>query len=104
MAIIRHCVFVKFRADVDGAERQGIYDQLAALRGHLKGIVAMSFGPNVSPEGLHQGFTDGFTIDFADAAARDAYLVDEAHKKAGGRLVAALEGGRQGLLVFDIEV
>lgn len=102
--MIRHCVFVKFRAEVSGAERQAIYDQLAALREHLKGVGAMSFGANVSPEGLHQGFLDGFTIDFADAAARDAYLVDEAHKAAGGRLVAALEGGREGLLVFDIEV
>lgn len=102
--MIRHCVFVKFRPDVPAAERQGIYDQLAALRGHLPGIAAMSFGPNVSPEGLHQGFADGFTIDFADAAARDAYLVDDAHRAAGGRLVAALEGGRDGLIVFDIAV
>lgn len=101
--MIRHCVFVKFRPDVPTGERQAIYDQLAALRGHLKGIEAMAFGPNVSPEGLHRGFRDGFTIDFADAAARDAYLVDEAHKQAGGRLVAALEGGREGLVVFDIE-
>jgi hypothetical protein len=102
--MIRHCVFVKFRADVPSAERQAIYADLAALRGHLGGIEAMSFGPNVSPEGLHQGFRDGFTIDFADAAARDAYLVDAAHQAAGGRLVAALEGGVAGLLVFDIEV
>jgi hypothetical protein len=102
--MIRHCVWAKFRADVPAAEKQGIYDQLAALRGHLAGITGMSFGPNVSPEGLHQRYVDGFTIDFADAAARDAYLVDEAHKKAGGRLVAALEGGRAGLIVFDIEV
>jgi hypothetical protein len=101
--MIRHCVFVKFRPDVPAAERQAIYAQLAALRGHLKGIEAMAFGANVSPEGLHQGFRDGFTIDFTDAAARDAYLVDDAHKKAGGRLVAALEGGRDGLVVFDIE-
>lgn len=102
--MIRHCVWVRFRADVPAAERQAIYDQLAALRGHLKGIEAMSFGPNVSPEGLHQGFADGFMIDFVDAAARDAYLMDEAHGKAGARLVAALEGGRDGLIVFDIAV
>lgn len=96
-------MLLKYRADVPTAERQGIYDQLAALRGHLK-ISAMSFGPNVSPEGLHQGFVDGFTMDFPDAAARDAYLADPAHQAAGGRLVAALEGGIAGLLVFDIEV
>lgn len=100
---IRHCVLVKFRADVPATEKQGIYEQLAALGVHLQ-IDAMSYGPNVSPEGLHQGFVDGFTMDFPDKAARDAYLADADHKAAGARLVAALEGGRQGLLVFDIEV
>ena len=43
-------------------------------------------------------------MDLADAAARDRYLVDPAHKAAGARLVAALEGGRDGLIVFDLEV
>ena len=100
---IRHIVLVKFRAEVPAAERQGIYDQLAALRGHLS-ITAMSSGANVSPEGLHQGFTDGFTMDFPDTAARDAYLADPAHQAAGSRLVAAVEGGVAGLLVFDIAV
>jgi hypothetical protein len=101
---IRHIVLCKFRADVSAAERDAIFGELAALRGHLPGIVAMSFGANVSPEGLGQGFAHGFTIDFADAAARDAYLVDPAHGRAGARLVAALDGGISGLVVFDIEV
>jgi hypothetical protein len=100
---IRHCVFVKFRADVPLSEIQSIYEQLAALGQHLE-IDHMSYGPNVSPEGLHQGFVDGFTMDFPDAAARDAYLADGKHEAAGARLVAALEGGGKGLLVFDIEV
>lgn len=100
---IRHIVLVKFRTGVPETERRGIYDQLAALRGHLA-ITAMSFGANISPEGLHQGFTDGFTMDFPDGAARDAYLADAAHQAAGARLVAALEGGVAGLLVFDISV
>ena len=80
-----------------------IYAELAALADHLA-IDAMSFGPNVSPEGLHQGFADGFTMNFPDVAARDAYLADAAHQAAGARLVAALEGGLAGLLVFDIAV
>lgn len=100
---IRHCVFLKFRADVSASEKQSIYEQLAALGVHLE-IDRMSYGPNVSPEGLHQGFVDGFTMDFPNGAARDAYLVDSKHKEAGARLVAALEGGVKGLLVFDIEV
>jgi hypothetical protein len=100
---IRHCVFLNFRPGMAPADKQGIYDQLAALAGHLR-IDAMSFGPNISPEGLHQGFVDGFTMDFPDEAARDAYLIDPAHQAAGARLVASLEGGIAGLLVFDITV
>jgi hypothetical protein len=102
--MIRHCVFVKFRSDVGATERESIYAGLRSLIGKLDGLITGSFGPNVSPEGLGKGLADGFTMDFRDAASRDAYLVDPDHKAAGARLVAALEGGRDGLLVFDIEV
>nr|WP_292237006.1 hypothetical protein [Mesorhizobium sp.] len=43
-------------------------------------------------------------MDFRDAAARDAYLVHDDHSRAGARLVAALEGGTDGLMVFDLEI
>lgn len=101
---IRHIVLCKFSASVPATERDAIFAQLAALRGHLSGITAMTFGANVSPEGLAQGFAHGFTIDFTDAASRDAYLADDAHGRAGARLVAALEGGVNGLIVFDVEI
>jgi hypothetical protein len=102
--MIRHCVFVKFKSSVPATERAAIYADLAALKAKVDGLLAASFGPNVSPEGLGQGFADGFVIDFRDAAARDAYLVHPDHQAAGSRLVAALEGGVGGLIVFDIAV
>lgn len=102
--MIRHCVFVRFRAEIPDTERSAIYAQLADLKSVIDGFLAISYGPNVSPEGLHQGFADGFIIDFVDEAARDAYLVHPDHKAAGSRLVAALENGRDGLVVFDIVV
>ena len=102
--MIRHCVWVKFRSDVGSDERASIYAALAALKDRVPGLERASFGPNVSPEGLGQGFADGFTMDFADAGARDAYLVHPDHQAAGARLVAAAEGGLAGILVFDIEV
>ncbi|WDQ98037.1 Dabb family protein [Devosia sp. J2-20] len=102
--MIRHCVFVKFRADVAAAERAEIYDGLSALVGQIEGLLSADFGPNISPEGVSQGFNDGFIMDLADEAARDRYLVDPAHKAAGARLVAALEGGRDGIMVFDLQV
>lgn len=102
--MIRHCVFVKFRTDVSAAERADIYAGLAALVGQIDGLLRADFGPNISPEGMAKGFSDGFIMDLADADARDRYLVDPAHKAAGARLVAALEGGREGLLVFDLQL
>ena len=102
--MIRHCVFVRFRQDVSTAERESIYDDLRALKPRLDGLLADSYGRNVSPEGLGKGFADGFTMDFRDAAARDAYLAHPDHQAAGARLVGALEGGTDGLIVFDLEV
>ena len=102
--MIRHCVFVKFRSDVGAAERAEIYAGLGALVGQIEGLLSFESGPNISPEGRSQGFDDGFIMDFADAAARDRYLPHPAHKAAGSRLVAALEGGRDGLIVFDLEL
>ncbi|MGB3338972.1 MAG: Dabb family protein [Devosia sp.] len=102
--MIRHCVFFKFRSGVSADERAEIYAGLNALVGEIEGLLSAEFGPNVSPEGLGQGFNDGFIMHFVDEAARDRYLPHPAHKAAGSKLVAALEGGRDGLIVFDIKV
>ncbi|AVF05631.1 MULTISPECIES: Dabb family protein [Devosia] len=102
--MIRHIVLLRFRAETTAAEKSTIYADLESLRELVPGFLGMSYGANASPEGLHQGYTEGFTMDFADEAARDAYLEHPAHKAAGGRMVAALEGGRDGLIVFDMVV
>ncbi|ADV11004.1 Dabb family protein [Mesorhizobium sp. M7A.F.Ca.CA.001.09.2.1] len=102
--MIRHCVFARFRNDVAATERTAVHADLEALRQLIDGMDAVKFSANVSPEPFARGFTHGFTIDFRDAAARDAYLVHEAHQRAGARLVAALEGGTDGLMVFDLEI
>ncbi|TIM27061.1 MAG: Dabb family protein [Mesorhizobium sp.] len=102
--MIRHCVFVRFRNDVTDEERAAIHADLEALRSVIDGMAKVEFSANTSPEPFARGFTHGFTIDFSDAAACDAYLVHEAHSRAGARLVAALEGGTDGLMVFDLKI
>ena len=102
--MIRHCVFFKFRSGVSADERAEIYAGLNALVGQIDGLLSAEFGANVSPEGLGQGFNDGFIMDFVDEAARDRYLPHPAHQAAGSKLVAALEGGTDGLIVFDMAV
>ncbi|RWN60986.1 Dabb family protein [Mesorhizobium sp.] len=102
--MIRHCVLARFRNDITDEERAAIHADLEALRRVIDGMGKVEFSANVSPEPFARGFTHGFTIDFRDAAARDAYLVHEAHSRAGARLVAALEGRTDGLMVFDLEI
>ena len=57
----------------------------------------------MSPEGLDKGFSEGFIVTFRDAAARDQYLADEEHAKVGAAIVAAAEGGVDGIFVYDLE-
>ena len=102
--MIRHCVFVRFKGSVSAAEREAIYGELRALKGKVDGLLEAHFGHNASPEGLGQGFDDGFVIDFRDAAARDAYLIHPDHQSAGGKLVSMLDEGTGGLVVFDLKL
>ena len=100
--MIRHMVTVRFRPDLPATEKAAIYKTLGDLRGHLSGILDYRTFANISPEApVVRGFLDMFWFDFADAASRDAYLIDPAHQAAGARLVAAC-GGVDGLLVCDI--
>ena len=102
--MIRHLVLVRFRDDVAPAEISAIFDELRALRSVLPGMLAFTGGENISPEGLARGFTHAFSCDFKDAAVRDAYLIHPAHEAAGQRLVAATQGGADGLAVVDFKI
>lgn len=103
--MIRHCVFIRFRPAVTTAEKAEIYRGIAALEARIDGMRTVHAGENVSPEtGMDKGYSEGFIVDFDSAAARDAYLVDEEHRRLGGLIVAAAAGGVDGVLVFDLEV
>jgi len=101
-AMIRHTVFVKFPADARPETIAAVFKALDDLRAVVPGMLRFAAGANVSPEPLSRGFTHAFVADFADAKARDAYLVHPAHKAAGARLVEAAAGGRDGLIVIDM--
>jgi hypothetical protein len=102
IVMIHHIVLVKFKGGVTREARQEIWDSLDALSDVIDGIESAAFGVNVSPEGFSRGYDDGFVMVFRDTAARDVYLEHPAHKAAGASLIAALEGGFDGLLVVDI--
>jgi hypothetical protein len=100
--MIRHIVHLKFPAALSADEKAALYGGLAALRGHLHGILDFQHRPNISPETpVVHGFSEMFWFDFADTTSRDAYLSDPDHQAMGARLVAAV-GGLDGILVCDI--
>ncbi|WP_176085969.1 Dabb family protein [Martelella sp. HB161492] len=101
--MILHCVFIRFRPEIDRTAKADIYHEIEMLGPLVPGMVEVKAGENVSPEGLHCGYDDGFIVTFEDAAARDAYLVHPAHKEVGAKIVAAAVGGTAGLLVFDLK-
>lgn len=103
--MIRHLVALKFKADTTDATKRRLYADLAALDQRIEGILDFQSRENVSVEDpLVRGFRDLFWFDFRDTAVRDAYLVDEVHQAIGGRIVAELEGGADGVFVCDFEV
>ena len=103
--MIRHVVLLKFRDDIDRPTRDALFRDLEGLRAHLPGVLGFHASANISVEtDLIRGNHDGFWVDFADEAARDAYLVDARHKDVGARIVAHTVGGIDGVTVFDFDL
>ena len=98
MKKIYHLVLVKFPAHK--AHRMAdLAANLDVLHRALPGFLSCTGGPYSSPEGLNQGYTHGFVMTFADAAARDHYLTHPDHDKLKQAFLPDLEGA----VAFDFE-
>ena len=102
--MIRHIVLVKVRADLPAGEIADIFAELHAIEGKVPGLLSIHSGRSESPEKIERGYMHGFTADFEDWAALEAYQVHPDHRKLGARLVANAVGGIDGILVFDLSV
>ena len=102
--MIRHIVLIRHRPELTEGEVAAIEAMFHALRARLDGFLAYHGGPDVNFEGLERGYRHGHVLDFADQAARLRYHDDPEHTLLGARLVAAAEGGVDGLLEVDFEV
>ena len=102
--MILHCVFLRLKAAMTSEEKQALFGSVVALQQVIPGIIDIKHGPNVSPEGLHGGFVEGFVVTFESPEARDAYLIHPEHVAVGEKIVESVDGGLGGLLVFDLNV
>lgn len=100
--MIRHIVLMKARPEVSEAHIAAIFADLHGLK--LPGILAIHSGRSHSPERIERGYLHGFTVDFADWDALAAYQAHPDHRRVGAALVAATQGGLDGILVFDLPV
>jgi len=88
---VKHIAFVKFKADRTPEQIAEVWRIIEELPKQIPGILSLSWGPNISPEGLDQGYTHSFIMTFENAAARDAYLPHPVHQAAVKRVVPQLE-------------
>jgi hypothetical protein len=100
--MIRHIVLLRARPDVTDADIAAIFADLPAIAALVPGFLAHQAGRSDSPEQMERGYMHGFTIDFADAAALATYAAHPAHQRLAAALVAAAQGGAEGILVFDL--
>jgi hypothetical protein len=101
MPQVKHAVFLRFKSDTPAATIDEIFADLRKIKAGMPAMVDFTGGPNNSPEGLSHGFTHGFVMTFADAAGRDAYLPDPRHESVKAKILAALDGGKEGVRVLD---
>ena len=99
MSKITHIVLVRWNDATPAETVDAIRSLSRSLATAIPGIETLSEGPSVSPEGLETGFEYGLVIEFADAVARDGYLVHPAHLP----LADALQSNAASLTVFDLE-
>lgn len=103
--MIRHLVALRYSQDTSEETKTGLIDDLAGLLDRIDGLVDFQARANISPEdAVVRGFLDVFWFDCRDISVRDAYLVDPVHQAIGARIVAATDGGVDGVLVIDVEL
>ncbi len=96
---VQHVVLFKFKSGTLDQKIRELFEELAALKDKIPGILYFAWGPNASPEGLNKGYTHGFIMTFESAEARDRYLPHPEHERVKDLIFEHLDD----VLVFDIE-
>jgi len=100
--MLQHCVFLSLKEP----ENHGVLEEpmalISGLAGKLPGVLAVKHGPNLDLEGKSRPYHYGFIVTVTDASVLAEYGPHPDHQKAAALLVAACEGGVDGIFVADI--
>jgi hypothetical protein len=100
--MVRHIVLIRFRQDVSETAIAALFAELHRIEGKVSGLLSITSGRSESPEQMERGYMHGFVVDFADWDGLQAYQDHPDHQALGAKLVANAEGGKDGILVFDL--
>ncbi|MGD1086883.1 MAG: Dabb family protein [Verrucomicrobiota bacterium] len=100
MSKVKHIVLLKFKEGTTEEQINKFFEDVLDLSESVPGIDDYVSGANCSTDGKNQGLTHGFIMTFADAAARDAYLVHPEHERFKTAALPLVEN----IVVFDFEV
>jgi hypothetical protein len=91
MAVLRHVVLFKFRADTPADILRKIEGAFNALPEEIPEIREFEWGINNSPEGADKGFTHCYLLTFSSEEDRAVYLPHPKHKAFGELISPWLE-------------
>ena len=71
-----------FKKTCTAQDQELFWQKIKDLPKQIPGILEFSSGPNISSEGLNQGYTHSFIMTFESEKARDEYLPHPIHQAA----------------------
>ncbi|KAI9833411.1 MAG: hypothetical protein M1826_007509 [Phylliscum demangeonii] len=86
MAVIKHIVLFQFKPDASASTISDVCKRMLALKEQCMDsstkqplVISCIGGKDISTEGMQNGYTHPFIVEFASEQDRDAYVVHEAH-------------------------
>lgn len=95
--MIRHVLFIQYKNQATEADIAISLRNFEQIKNKIKGIEAVEWGLNNSPEGHNKNYTHCVLMTFTDETARDHYLPHPEHDVLKAQLGPILED----IIVFD---
>lgn len=98
--MVRHVLLLKPKAETTAEGIEACRKAIVGLVGKVPGLLDCHWGENFAPVERRDGLTHGFSMDFADRAALEAYGPHPEHLPAAKLVRGAFER----IVVLDFEL